>query len=123
MTTEITAAELDALVALLAKATPGPWRESAMDVVHGPEQYPNEQKVARLCSTTGDANSEAHNAKTIASLYNAAPALIAAARREQKMRVLLQEWLTTEMDSMDEEYAPWIESFTRRIRVALEGTL
>jgi len=42
------------------------------------------------------------------------------ARREQKMRALLQEWLDTEMDSMDEAYEPWMSEFTLRVEEVLK---
>ena len=34
-------------------------------------------------------------------------------------RRLLREWLRTELDPMDEEFAPWLESFTERVKKAL----
>lgn len=32
---------------------------------------------------------------------------------------LLREWLNTELDSMDEEFEPWVASFTERIEALL----
>ena len=37
----------------------------------------------------------------------------------QKFRSLLIEWRETELDSMDEEFEPWMESFTTRVDAAL----
>ena len=34
---------------------------------------------------------------------------------------LLREWRATELDSMDEEFQPWIDQFTARVDVALKG--
>jgi len=39
--------------------------------------------------------------------------------REEQACALLREWLETELDSMDEEFEPWIESFTNRIHTVL----
>lgn len=45
---------------------------------------------------------------------------LAAARAElDAANDLLREWLNTELDSMDEEFQPWIDSFTARIKAAL----
>lgn len=40
-------------------------------------------------------------------------------RQLAEMRALLVEWRETELDSMDEEYEPWIESFTARVDAVL----
>jgi hypothetical protein len=34
---------------------------------------------------------------------------------------LLAEWLDTEIDPEDEEYAPWMDSFTARVKAAIAG--
>lgn len=34
-------------------------------------------------------------------------------------RTLLQEWLDTELDPQDEEYQPWMDDFTARVREAM----
>jgi hypothetical protein len=39
----------------------------------------------------------------------------------EKAHALLREWLDTELDTMDEEFAPWIEQFTKRVKAALEA--
>ena len=49
-------------------------------------------------------------------LYAAPPDLAA---RVKRLESLLREWLDTELDAMDEEFEPWINSFASRIRAAL----
>jgi len=46
----------------------------------------------------------------------------AAEARALKAEALLREWLEAECDSEDEEYQPWVDSFTARIRaLPIEG--
>ena len=96
----MTAAELDALDALLAKTTPGPWKF----VEHNWSDtsiYADERRLA-LLSIADEADEETQNdleventanSSIIVALHNAAPALIASARREAKMREALHAML------------------------------
>lgn len=43
----------------------------------------------------------------------------ALAQESHNRAVLLQEWLDTELDAQDEEYEPWLESFTARVKAAI----
>ena len=95
--------DLEALEAALEKATPGPWvcgraqqfdrdgKESgpisyfvtAVDVTHGPCEYPIGMVAIMV-------DPHERNAEAIAALRNAAPALIALARAGQSMRVVVR---------------------------------
>jgi methionine synthase II (cobalamin-independent) len=111
--------DLDALEQLLAKATPGPWHVSA--------GWPASNDGTMLFSLNGPvAHSDWENwgytnkadIELAAALHNAAPAMIAELK---SLRALLIEWRETELDYMDEEYQPWLDSFTARVNKALSG--
>ena len=45
--------------------------------------------------------------------------LVAERERTGLLAGLLREWLVAEYDSMDDEWQPWVDSFTSRINAAL----
>jgi len=45
-----------------------------------------------------------------------------AAQNAARCAQLLQEWLDTELDYQDEEYEPWMGSFTARVKEAIAAT-
>lgn len=47
--------------------------------------------------------------------------VVVLTRRCAVYEALLREWLGIELDSMDEDYAPWLESFVARVNNALSG--
>lgn len=47
------------------------------------------------------------------------PRGVGCAENEQMGHALLREWLDAELDPEDEEYGPWMESFTTRVEAAL----
>lgn len=88
-------ADLDELERLLAEATPGPWYElSKVDVscqrdtgyTHGVRSGAIPQRVLLGYP---DSPRELTDIRLVLALHNAAPALIAAARREQEARALI----------------------------------
>lgn len=95
MTEVRTTLDLDALEAALAAATAGPWRQVSGDLdgfktfgIAGVDQ-PSGQTGPVVCmiSKADDANeADQANAAAIVALFNAAPALIAAAREAEVLR-------------------------------------
>lgn len=77
----MTAPDLDALEALLGKATPGPWGQEPFGLIVSQEE--NESgKHALIADPTGDAN-----AALIVAAVNSLPALIARVRELERERV------------------------------------
>jgi hypothetical protein len=52
----------------------------------------------------------------------AAALLLAVTAERDASNALLREWLNTELDEQDEDYANWLCSFTERVEAALKGT-
>ena len=107
MTAYLTAKELDALEALLAKATPGPWKSDCGSMWLMPQNY-----------TIGEMDEEI-DCDLAASLRNAAPRLLAAARREQKMREALKRCRDEMQESLENEGR--LSSFSAAIAIADES--
>ena len=42
-------------------------------------------------------------------------------RELAEAHALLREWLVTELDSLDEDFEPWVTSFTQRIHAAIDA--
>lgn len=88
----MTRPDLDALQALLDKATPGPWRnertgdeETVMRIIHGRRSAGGSEVCIVTTGSYNDAT-EAGNAALIAAAVNALPALIARVRELEQER-------------------------------------
>ena len=88
----VTAPDLSALESLLAKATPGPWRnertgdeETVMRIIHGRRSAGGSEVCIVTTGSYNDAT-EAGNAALIAAAVNALPALIARVRELERER-------------------------------------
>ena len=86
--------DIDALEALLAKATPGPWRADPKRLIMNGQQGPIMSYLAGSGAEPEGmkvslASERVADHKLVAALRNAAPALLKAARQEEKMRAAL----------------------------------
>lgn len=127
MSERLTPADLDALEALEAKATAAPWSVHSSDVWSGDGETPL-QPLYRAIRESGSRAprlseyQEDDNSAFIAALRNAAPALIAAARRAEQLREALQEIARPGMDVSGKDWAQ--RELSRRMKLAsaaLEG--
>lgn len=89
--------DLSALESLLAKATPGPWRnertgdeETVMRIIHGRRSAGGSEVCIVTTGSYNDAT-EAGNAALIAAAVNALPALIARVRELESDRTRLAQ--------------------------------
>lgn len=69
---------------------------------------------------SADYSQEALDGCTAAELREANVAL---AQESHRRATLLHEWLDTELDSQDEEYQSWLDSFTERVKTELLPTI
>jgi hypothetical protein len=124
----MTSEELEALEKLEQAATPGPWvyERSPGDMEVG---YPDQFDVIApngdaLCSMfTSDWGLAETHGKLIPALRNAAPALIAAARENAKLRERV-EWLEFRakvLDSTEAESVQFLTAENARLRAVVEA--
>ena len=132
----MTQSDIYALRALIEKATPGEWwwyQSEHLPIpepagTYGPkfngvgvgEAKDDPDADYKVTAFTGNGPTSESNARLIVALRNAAPALLDAAEQNERLKALLREWLATEMDSMDEEYEPWMAEFMLRVEEELK---
>lgn len=132
--------DLDALEALLAKATPGPWRTTAEEdengvvrpMIKGWRQEPMGLYVAAFFAYADEGQGGDDNARLVVAAVNALPTLLAELRRlrgvEEKARAEIKQrdafdaWMLAGADDQDELPNPssaWAEA-EAALRAALE---
>lgn len=85
--------DLDELERLLATATPGEWAIDGEQSKWGANILQREGALRTFAHFWADSGSACDNARLVVALHNAAPALIAAARREREAREVLTEMI------------------------------
>jgi hypothetical protein len=118
----MTTLNLDELEALLAKATPGPWHAEPKRLVVNGQQGPIMSYLAGNAAKPEGmkvslASERVADHQFVAALHNAAPTLIEAARREEKLREVAKAVVWFDWSSNDADAVMSI----RKLEKALEG--